>query len=110
MSSSRHAGRGILNVPVGSSTNTLRATKCSQSRTVSPFSTGATGIRSSAASFTTSAVECCVVHAWTASFHSVHRCWRPTNMASCSSPRRSVRSIRWRKASNWARLLVQKPA
>ena len=46
----RHGRRGILNVPVGSSTNTPRATKWSHSRMFSPPCTGATGMRSSLAS------------------------------------------------------------
>ena len=50
--------RGTRNVPVGSSTSEPRAFACSNSTTAGPSHTGATGMRSSAASATTSAVVC----------------------------------------------------
>ena len=55
-SSMRHGRRGILNELVASSTNTLRATNWSHSRMFSPLCTGATGMRSSLARRTISAV------------------------------------------------------
>ena len=60
----RHERVGTRNVPVGSSTIEPRAVPCSNSTTAGPSHTGATGMRSSAASATTSAVVCFVVHSW----------------------------------------------
>ena len=63
-------GVGTRNVPVGSSTMEPRALPCSNSTTAGPSHTGATGMRSSAASATTSAVVCFVVNSWMMPFHS----------------------------------------
>ena len=108
-SSMRHGRRGILNVFVASSTNTLRATNWSQSRMFSPLCTGATGMRSSLARRTVSAVVWCGVQAWTMSFHSSQPFWRSTWLLHGSPSMRSGRSMSSRKLWNCWRLLVQKP-
>ncbi len=96
----RHGRRGIVNESVGSRTSTLRATKWGMAVIVSPLPTGATGIRSSIARSTISAVSCFVVNARTISFHSALRETRPTRRAQLSSPSRSRRSMSTRKLSN----------
>ncbi len=108
-SSMRHGRRGILNVFVASSTNTLRATNWSHSRMFSPLCTGATGMRSSLASRTVSAVVWCGVQAWTMSFHSSQPFWRSAWLLHGSPSMRSARSMSSRKLWNCWRLLVQKP-
>ena len=74
-----------------------------------PSDTGATGIRSSAASATTSAVVCLVVHSWTIPFHSSQFLTRCAMDAQNPSSMRSGRSIIRRKLSNCVRVLVLKP-
>ncbi len=66
----RHDRVGTRNVPVGSSMIDPRAFACSNSTTAGPSFTGATGIRSSAASATTSAVVCFGVKSRMIPFHS----------------------------------------
>ncbi len=78
-------------------------------RTVSPESTGATGMRSAAAASSTSAVVCCFVYACTISFHSAKRAMRPATCASCSSSRSSGRPISSMKSETCWREFVQKP-
>ena len=56
VSSIRHGRRGMVNESVGSRTSTLRSTKCGIVVIVSPLPTGATGMRSSIARSTISAV------------------------------------------------------
>ena len=105
----RHGRRGIVNVPEASSTKMLRATKWSHSRMLAGPCTGATGMRSSLAIRTMSAVVCCVVHACTISFHSSHRAWRSTWLLNSSVSMRSGRPMSSRKLWNCSRLLVQTP-
>ena len=104
-----HGRRGTRKVPVGSSTNEPRATACSNVATAGPSDTGATGIRSSAASATTSAVVCLVVQSWMIPFHSSQFMMRALMGAQNPSSMRSGRSIINRKLSNWVRVLVLNP-
>ena len=104
-----HERRGTRKVPVGSSTSEPRATACSNATTAGPSDTGATGIRSSAANATTSAVVCLVVKSWMMPFHSSQFTMRLTMGAHSPPSMRSGRSIISRKLSNWVRVLVLKP-
>ena len=74
-----------------------------------PSDTGATGIRSSAASATTSAVVCSVVQSWMIPFHSSQFLIRLAIGAQNPASMRSGRSIISRKLSNCVRVLVLKP-
>ena len=96
----RHGRRGTRNVPLGSSTSEPRAFACSRSATAGPSDTGATGIRSSAASATISAVVCSVVQSWMIPFHSSQLLIRLAIGAQNPSSIRSGRSIISRKLSN----------
>ena len=104
-----HGRRGTRKVPVGSSTSEPRALACSNSATAGPSETGATGIRSSAASATTSAVVCLVVQSWMIPFHSSQFMMRALMGAQNPSSMRSGRSIINRKLSNCVRVLVLNP-